>query len=273
MTEAGIPWHPCMNEQAHDKVPRLHLPVAQACNLSCIYCNRGIGSQLGPGRTDTILTPAEALEKTAQYLDEWGNDAIVGIAGPGDPLANPETLETLALLHQHYKDLRLCLCTNGLCLSDHLSLLQQVGVHHLTVTVNGVAPQIVERIQPWVRYRQKVYTGRVAAEMLIARQLEGIRQASCGNIFVKVNYVVLEGINDNHVLETVAVVKRHGARMINLIPRLSMTPAGVFRPSATDGLRYLQERASEFLPVFTKCKHCRADALGIPGRENMNVGQ
>jgi nitrogen fixation protein NifB len=263
-----------MNEQAHDKVPRLHLPVASTCNTRCIYCRRGIaaaGLQMGPGRTENILTPAEAVLKTAHFLEEWGEDAIVGIAGPGDPLANPETIETIQLLHEHFKGIRLCLCTNGLALLDHLPLLQQIGLRHLTVTVNGIAPEIVKQIQPWIRYQQKVYTGRVAAEMLIEQQLEGIKQASRGNIFVKINCVVLEGINSSHVLETATEVKRHGARLINLIPRLNTTSDGLFRPATAHGLQFLQQEVADVLPVFTKCKQCRADAEGIPGREGTYV--
>lgn len=273
--DPDIPWHPCMNEQAHDKVPRLHLPVAPVCNTNCIYCRRGIataGFQAGPGRTENILTPAEALQKTAQFLEEWGEDSIVGIAGPGDPLANPETIETLQLLHDHFKDARLCLCTNGLSLLDHLPFLQQIGLDHLTVTVNGVAPEIVAQIQPWIRYQQKVHTGIDAAEMLISRQLEGIRRATRNSIFIKINCVVLEGINSSHVLETAIAVKRQGARMINLIPRLNATPDGLFRPAITNGLQNLQNEVAEVLPVFTKCKQCRADAEGIPGSEAKYVG-
>ncbi len=267
---ADVPWHPCMNENAHDKVPRLHLPVAPTCNTLCIYCRRGIaaaGFQSGPGRTETILTPAEALQKTEHFLDKWGEDAIVGIAGPGDPLANFEAIETLRLLHKRFDGIHLCLCTNGLGLLDHLPLLQQIGLRHLTVTVNGIAAEIVEQIQPWIRYQKKKYTGRIAAEMLIVRQLEGIRQAARSGIFVKVNCVVLEGINSDHIFETAVEVKRHGARMINLIPRLDPTPNGLFLPAKAHKFELLQKEIAEVLPVFTKCKQCRADAEGIPGRE------
>lgn len=175
-----------MNEQAHNKVPRLHLPVAPACNSSCIYCRRGLTSTdhtVGPGRTESILSPEEALKKTEEYLQKWTSDAIVGIAGPGDPLANVETIETLRLLHQHHPTIRLCLCTNGLCMLDHLPFLQEIGLHHLTVTVNGVDPKIVERIQPWLRYKGELIAGAEAAEMLIERQLKGIAQATEGGDF------------------------------------------------------------------------------------------
>jgi hypothetical protein len=42
-------------------------------------------------RIDSIKTPAETLQKTARYLEKWGEGAIIGITGPGALLANPET--------------------------------------------------------------------------------------------------------------------------------------------------------------------------------------
>lgn len=55
--------------------------------------------------------------------------------------------------------------------------------------------------------------------------------------------------------------------MINLIPQLRGCSDGLFEPAAQLNLVELQEKAAEILPVFTKCKQCRADAEGIPGGE------
>ena len=61
---------------------------------------------------------------------------VAGVAGPGEPLANPATLETLRLIHARFPRLLLCLSTNGLVLSDALPELLDCGVSTLTVTVN-----------------------------------------------------------------------------------------------------------------------------------------
>ena len=93
------PFHPCMNNDAHDKVARIHLPIAPECNIQCRFCSRKITPHdtktKCPGRATRILTPAQALEKARAFRKKWGPDSIIGIAGPGDPLANPETFETL----------------------------------------------------------------------------------------------------------------------------------------------------------------------------------
>ena len=54
------------------------------------------------------------------YLDDVvakraRNIAVMGIAGPGDPFANPEeTMETLRLVRERFPKMMLCVATNGL---------------------------------------------------------------------------------------------------------------------------------------------------------------
>ena len=34
--------HPCFNEKMHDKVGRIHVPIAPKCNIQCNFCTRDI---------------------------------------------------------------------------------------------------------------------------------------------------------------------------------------------------------------------------------------
>ncbi len=63
---------------------------------------------------------------------------VVGIAGPGDPLANPKTFETFELVKKEFPEMHLCLSTNGLLLTEHLDRLVNLGVHSVTVTINAL---------------------------------------------------------------------------------------------------------------------------------------
>ncbi|MBW2222244.1 MAG: radical SAM protein, partial [Deltaproteobacteria bacterium] len=139
-----LPFHPCMHEDAHEQIARLHLPVAPRCNIHCCFCERKISpfeNHLNrPGITAGILSPEQALIKAGKFLDQWGPESIVGVAGPGEPLANPETLETLELIRTQYPEARLCLCTNGLNLCDSLETINKLKIKYLTVTINGVQP-------------------------------------------------------------------------------------------------------------------------------------
>lgn len=71
----------------------------------------------------------------------------MGIAGPGDPLANiGRSFKTLELIREQLPDLKLCLSTNGLMLPDAVDRLLEVGVDHVTVTINTLDPDIAAQI-------------------------------------------------------------------------------------------------------------------------------
>jgi nitrogen fixation protein NifB len=61
----------------------------------------------------------------AEYLKELNkhieNLSVIGIAGPGDPFANPEeTIETMRLVKQEFPEKIFCLSTNGLNLKPYI---------------------------------------------------------------------------------------------------------------------------------------------------------
>ena len=173
--------HPCFDAAARHEHSRAHLPVATGCNVQCNYCDRRFdcANEARPGLASKILTPSQA----AAYVDELRTAdptlSVVGIAGPGDPLANPEvTLETLRRVRERNPGLLLCLATNGLALPAHLDALVSLRVGHVTVTVNAVDPEIAARIYAWVREGGNRRTGRAAGEVLWRAQAAGIRALS-----------------------------------------------------------------------------------------------
>ncbi len=92
---------------------------------------------------------------------------VLGIAGPGDPLANPEkTFKTFELISKTAPDIKLCLSTNGLTLPDHVDTIAGYNVDHVTITINMVDPEIGAKIYPWVFWKHKRYTGIDAAKLL-----------------------------------------------------------------------------------------------------------
>ena len=91
--------HPCFNEQAHERVGRVHLPVAPRCNIQCAFCERRICANLTmqhPGWMRQLLSPAEAVERVRCLAHPRpGENFVVGVAGPGEPLKNSGTFEAL----------------------------------------------------------------------------------------------------------------------------------------------------------------------------------
>ncbi len=272
-----LPFHPCMNHDAHHQVARLHLPVAPRCNLSCRFCERDSNPKnfgiSAPGLTAGIMTPEQALEKTGSFINHWGMKAIVGIAGPGDPLANHETLDTFGLIRKRYRDVNLCVCTNGLNLPEAVYELQKLNVKYLTVTVNGIDPDIVSKIQPWIVKNGAIHKAHEGACLLIENQLRGIRAAVEKGLYVKINTVVVPDINDVHVAVVAQKARELGVTVFNPMP---LIPRGGFKdikaPSNAQ-MRFIHKVCKTQLPVFTMCRQCRADAEGIPGKEQHSCHQ
>jgi nitrogen fixation protein NifB len=195
--------HPCFGGHKNNK-GRIHLPVSPGCNIQCKFCERIISdTEKRPGVTSQVITPEEALDVIKRALELCPDITVAGIAGPGDTLATPYALETFRLIKEHYPKLLKCMSTNGLLLAEKANEVIDTGIDSLTVTVNAVDPEIEAKINRAIIYHGKKYEGVEAAEILIKNQLEGIRQVSAAGITVKVNTVLVPGINDNHI-ETIA---------------------------------------------------------------------
>lgn len=178
--------HPCYSEEAHHHYARMHVAVAPACNIQCNYCNRkyDCANESRPGIVSEKLTPEQAAKKVLAVASAIPQMSVVGVAGPGDPLANPDkTFRTFELVNKLAPDIKLCLSTNGLALPDHVDTIARLKVDHVTITINMIDPEIGAKIHPWIFYGHKRYTGIEAARILSNRQLKGWRcsprAASC----------------------------------------------------------------------------------------------
>ncbi len=262
--------HPCYNEEAHNFYARMHIPVAPKCNIQCNFCDRryDCSNESRPGVTSKVLTPEQAANKVGVVAGSVSALSVVGIAGPGDPLANEKrTFRALELIKARYPDLKLCLSTNGLMLPDYVDRLQALDIDHVTITINAIDPDIGAAIYAWVVYRKKQYEGAEGAKILRDRQLEGLAMLTERGILCKVNSVMLPGVNDEHLPEVAKKVNDLGAFLHNIIPFIPSTgsvfgDAGMKGPRAA-ALRDLQDRCGGDIQVMRHCRQCRADAVGL----------
>ncbi|MCL4457339.1 MAG: nitrogenase cofactor biosynthesis protein NifB [Nitrospirae bacterium] len=261
--------HPCFSEEAHHKFGRLHLPVAPACNIQCRYCIRkyDCANESRPGITSRVLSPAGALERVRALVGRSGNLSVVGIAGPGDPLANDATFETMRAINREFPELILCVSTNGLYLSDRLEDLVKCGVRSLTITINSVMPETAEKIYSWVNYRGKRYTGRDAAECLLCNQWRGLRNAIDAGLIVKVNSVLIPGVNDAEIPLIAWLAGGKGADIMNIIPLIPQAEFEHLSRPSRETLNRMRDRCVHYIPQMTHCRQCRADACGILGED------
>uniref|UniRef100_Q07HX3 FeMo cofactor biosynthesis protein NifB n=1 Tax=Rhodopseudomonas palustris (strain BisA53) TaxID=316055 RepID=Q07HX3_RHOP5 len=268
--------HPCYSEQAHHHFARMHVAVAPACNIQCNYCNRkyDCANESRPGVVSEKLTPEQAAKKVIAVASSVPQMTVLGVAGPGDPLANPQkTFKTFELVAATAPDIKLCLSTNGLTLPDHVDRIQAMNVDHVTITINMIDPEIGAKIYPWIFYNHRRYEGVEAAKILSERQLLGLEMLTARGILVKVNSVMIPGINDKHLVEVNKAVKSRGAFLHNIMPLISEPEhgtvfglSGLRGPSAQE-LKALQDACEGNMNMMRHCRQCRADAVGLLGED------
>ncbi|NTU67482.1 MAG: nitrogenase cofactor biosynthesis protein NifB [Chlorobiaceae bacterium] len=265
--------HPCFNDSSRHKFGRIHLPVAPKCNIQCNYCNRKFDcmNENRPGVTSKVLSPKQALHYLEGALKLSPNISVVGIAGPGDPFANPEeTMETLRLVREHYPEMLLCVATNGLDVLPYIDELAELQVSHVTLTINAIDPRIGAEIYAWVRYQKRMYRDLQGAQLLLENQLAALQKLKRLGVTAKVNSIIIPGVNDTHVVDVARQVAAMGADILNALPYYNTTGT-VFENIAEPDpgmVKEIQDEAGKLLPQMKHCARCRADAVGIIGEVN-----
>lgn len=268
--------HPCFSEDAHHHYARMHVAVAPACNIQCHYCNRkyDCSNESRPGVVSELLTPEQAVAKTLAVAAEIPQMTVLGIAGPGDPLANPErTLATFRALSEKAPDIKLCVSTNGLALPELVDEICQHNIDHVTITINCVDPEIGAKIYPWIFWNNRRIKGVKAASILIEQQQKGLQMLCDRGVLVKVNSVLIPGVNDAHLKEVSRVVKAKGAFLHNVMPLIAEPEHGTFyglmgqRGPSNDELQALQDECAGDMAMMRHCRQCRADAVGMLGED------
>jgi len=268
--------HPCYSEQAHHYFARMHVAVAPACNIQCNYCNRkyDCANESRPGVTSEKLTPEQAARKVVAVANKVPQLSVLGIAGPGDSMFDwRKTFATFDAVEKVLPDLKFCVSTNGLALPDHVNSLADHNIDHVTITINMVDPEIGARIYPWIYFNGKRYTGIEAARILHERQMEGLEALTAKGILVKVNSVLIPGINDQHLIEVNKQIKARGAFLHNVMPLISDAAHGTHfgltgqRGPKPAELKDLQDKLAGGANLMRHCRQCRADAVGMLGED------
>jgi len=258
----------------HTKAGRIHLPVAPGCNIKCGFCERKFdcANESRPGVTSRVLTPEQGLERVRlvnTHMEKQGGAQlkVVGIAGPGDPLANPRTFATFDLVRAAFPELTLCLSTNGLLLPQALPQILDYGVHSLTVTINALTPETGAQVYEWIHYQGRRLEGEEASAILIERQFEGLRLAAAAGLLVKINHVYIPGVNDHETLDLAVKVRGLGASMMNIIPVIPIGRFAACTMPSSATMEMVRNQAELILSQARHCKQCRADAAGVVGED------
>uniref|UniRef100_A0A8C9KTU9 Molybdenum cofactor biosynthesis protein 1 n=1 Tax=Panthera tigris altaica TaxID=74533 RepID=A0A8C9KTU9_PANTA len=166
----------------------LRISLTEKCNLRCQYCMPEEGVPLTP-KAD-LLTTEEILTLARLFVKE-GVDKI-RLTG-GEPLIRPDVVDIVAQLHRLEGLRTIGITTNGINLARLLPQLQKAGLSAINISLDTLVPAKFEFI-----VRRKGFH----------KVMEGIHKAiELGYSPVKVNCVVMRGLNEDELLDFVALTE------------------------------------------------------------------
>ena len=228
----------------------LRISVTDRCNLRCIYCMPPDGVSLMSH--DDILS-YEEIDTVAQAAAELGISKV-RITG-GEPLVRsglPELVEMLARI-KAIDDISLT--TNGTLLGRYATELKQAGLQRINVSLDTLKADRFQRI--------------TRGESSLSDVLEGIEAARAAGLEpVKLNTVVIAGVNDDELLDFAAktIDEEWHVRFIELMP-LTGEGTPVPRFISASEMRKSLEKLGELEPCLPSIGNGPAKYYRLPGAD------
>ncbi len=180
----------------------LRLSVTDRCNLRCTYCMPEAG--IGKIAHSDILS-YEELYRIAQSAVSIGIDKI-RITG-GEPLVRKGIIHFLQQLSKIPGLEQLVLTTNGVLLEEMAADLRAAGVQRLNISLDSLNPNTFAQI---------------SRRGDLMRVLAGIEAAKASGFPIKLNMVVMRGINDHEIVDLAALATTSAitVRFIEYMPAI-----------------------------------------------------
>lgn len=207
------------------KINYLRLSVTDRCNLRCRYCMPAHGIRK---RAHGDILSYEHLHRIAEAAVDIGVEKI-RITG-GEPLVRKDILGFLAGLKRIPGLKKLVLTTNGVFLGGMAGDLKRAGVESINISLDSMRPEVFSRITRGGD---------------LTRVLAGIQAAEqAGFEHIKINMVVMRGINDGEVNDFAALTlhKPLQVRFIEYMPTLKEKNWQSLMVSGDELLSRLSER-------------------------------
>lgn len=167
---------------------KLRVQITDACNLRCLYCMgedavfRPVSDHLSPREFGEICSMLRGLGMRE-----------VRVTG-GEPSVRPDFLECVERIAEAGWD-RVGITTNGLRLESHAGDLVAAGVHGVNVSLDSLDPDNFRRI---------------SRRPGLDRVLRGVAAARGKGLAVKINCVVMAGVNEHEVPDFAEFSAREG---------------------------------------------------------------
>ncbi len=184
------------------KINYLRLSVTDRCNMRCRYCMPAEGV---PKLCHDDILSYEELFRVARSSVALGIEKI-RVTG-GEPLVRKGIVDFLARLSAIPGLKQLVLTTNGLCLEEMAEKLKTAGVQRLNISLDSLQPEVFARITRGGD---------------LSRVLSGIAAAERTGFPIKINMVVMRGVNDAEIVDvaSLALQKPYTVRFIEYMPAI-----------------------------------------------------
>jgi cyclic pyranopterin phosphate synthase len=179
----------------------LRISVTDRCNLRCIYCMPPEGV---PQISHSEILSYEEIRTVVQAAAELGINKV-RLTG-GEPLVRIELPKLIKMLSQIEGIEELSLTTNGTLLKKYARELKQAGLSRMNVSLDTLK---ADKFQ---------YISRLGKLEAVLEGIEAAKKA--GFEPVKINTVVMRGINDDEILDFAKMTYKDGwhVRFIELMP-------------------------------------------------------
>jgi cyclic pyranopterin phosphate synthase len=187
----------------------LRISVTDRCNLRCTYCMPPGGVPL---RSHRDILRYEEIETVVRAAAELGISKV-RLTG-GEPLVRPGVIDLVRMLAAVPRVDDLSMTSNGTLLRRHALDLAAAGLMRVNISLDTLRPE---------RFRS------ITRQGALSDALAGIDAAhSAGLMPVKINVVVMAGVNDDEVTEFARKTRDAGwhVRFIELMPVGECSPVG-----------------------------------------------
>ncbi|XP_069578403.1 molybdenum cofactor biosynthesis protein 1 isoform X1 [Brachyistius frenatus] len=184
-----LPFSAFLTDNFGRKHSYLRISLTEKCNLRCQYCMPEEGVKLTPRAQ--LLSTSEVLTLARLFVRE-GVDKI-RLTG-GEPLIRPDVLDIITELRKLDGLKTVAVTTNGMNLARLLPKLKDAGLDLINISLDSLVPAKFEFI-----VRRKGFH----------KVMEGIDKAvELGYNPVKINCVVMRGLNEDELLDFVALTEK-----------------------------------------------------------------
>ncbi|ENY9698604.1 GTP 3',8-cyclase MoaA [Campylobacter coli] len=174
-------------DQFGRKINYLRISVTQRCNFRCLYCMPKIPFNHQP--KENLLS----FEKLFLFVKVAIDEGIekIRITG-GEPLLRKDLSVFIKMINDYKKDLDLAITTNGFLLKDFAKDLKDAGLKRLNISLDTLESK-----------KAKILAQKDVLDSVLA----GIDEALSVGLKVKLNTVVLKGLNDDELIPLLEFAK------------------------------------------------------------------